>query len=629
MRKIIHSKFEINLSNLRLTDTQENSMFTDGFFVKTTFPFEIILTDEIEQQFDFISDFNTSVDTIYDVTYVHNAKQEKAKLEITQIIGEKMSAVLQYGFDEYPSFSKKLSELPLDNFNLPAGTDIYQHANTIVGQTWPAVNYNFPQIHTDKYEGNDSISNFEKIINKRVNGLFVQNFSTLNNNVVPTDYTEYDKNIMQPLPYALHILKQGFLDGGYTLAGNILNDELLKKATIFGDVDYFKKGGNEVVQEFSHKVKDYQIQGSLVNGKYLLQYTKNITLSKAGLYKITGAAYSYDDNLSDGIPNPSSPLFAYTNVYNTSPLGYLEAYPVDAFYDVDNTHINTFETYINVSGPVLNLYYQHFYFRSNNFVDDERIAGEFKIELILEDINGTFTSNIINENKIDLRKAVPDITFGEYVTFWKNYLNYDITGIEGNTIYMNKVEDKFNFPAAKDFSMFDQKKPVRKFKQGNSYLLKFQDIDSKEYEYKKVFQNKDGILYEGFTVSTEKTSTIEINGLPLPLLLRGVKTAHAFESNSSKVYVVPYNGLTNGLNLALPITDYLLENVHPLYWYLWFKFRINSDTFEWNFTSENEVFTNLIVKDVIHAYRNFHFIKSLTKTEIKPDLFEYELETEA
>ena len=144
-----------------------------------------------------------------------------------------------------------------------------------------------------------------------------------------------------------------------------------------------------------------------------------------------------------------------------------------------------------------------------------------------------------------------------------------------------------------------------------------------------MFQNKDNVMYTGYTSVSEKSSTIEINGLPLPLLTRGVKTAHAFEQNSSKVYIVPYNGLTGGLNVSLPITDYLLENVHPLYWYLWFKFRINSKTFEWNFISENEVFTNLIVKDVIHSYRNFHFIKSLTKTEIKPSLFEYELETEA
>lgn len=611
MRKIIHSKFEIDLSNLKLTDTQQNSMFTDGFFAKTTFPFEIILTDELEQQFDFISDYNTSVNTIYDVTYVHNGKQEKAKLEITQIIGVKMSAVLQYGFDEFPSFNKKLSELSLDNFDLPVGTDIYEHANDVVPQTWPTVNYNFPQIHVDKYDtSEDFYTHFEKIINNRKSGLFVKNTFNPENNV------SYNKNIIQPLPYALHVLTRGFLDGGCVLAGNVLTDALLNRATIYSDVEYFKNNDGVVTDAITIYHNEYFFADPNSNGSSNCYYAKSVILEKPGVYYITGF------NSLQRQPSIGSTEWAYfelngTIVTNSGNDGYL---------DVDNNLIHQYYHYITCTVPNSTLQVN---VGSNPFLPDTRLILEVEITLVSEFVDGAYLPSLLNENKIDLRKAVPEMTFGEYVTFIKNYLNYDVSPPEGNIIYMNKVEDKFDSPAIKDLSMYDQKKPVRKFKQGNSFLLKFQDIESKDYEYKKVFQNKDDVMYAGYSLDTEKTSTIEINGLPLPLLMRSVKTAHAFEENNSKVYIVPYNGLTGGLNLALPITDFLLENVHPLYWYLWFKFRINSKTFEWNFVSENEVFINLIVKDVIHAYRNFHFIKSITKTEIKPSLFEYELETEA
>ncbi len=606
MRKIIHSKFEIDLSNLKLTDTQQNSMFTDGFFAKTTFPFDIILTDELEQQFDFISDYNTSVDTIYDVVYVHYGKQEKAKLEIIQIVGVKMSAVLQYGFDEFPSFSKKLSELSLDNFDLPIGTDIYQHANSVVAQTWPTVNYNFPQVHTDKYNDNEDFVHFEKIINKRVNDNFIKSYYDT------ASFISYNKNIMQPLPYALHILQKGFLDGGYILGGNILTDELLKKATVFADVDYFTKTSDDTEINLIVEQNEFIYTGTLSESGYLqCYYEKSIILAKAGIYKITGILYEYLSAGNTGLKLNGTPIDPYNEIIWIN-----QPYEFEKFY---NGYI-----VVPADNSVLS-------FEGNSFFLFPGTEEFLNIILKLETsyINGVYQPIINNENKIDLRKAVPDITFGEYVTFIKNYLNYDISGIDGDTIFVNKVEEKFNSPAIKDFSMHDQLKPVRKFKQGISFLLKFQDIESKEYEYKKVFQNKDNVMYTGYTSDAEKTSTIEINGLPLPLLTRGVKTAHAFEQNSSKVYIVPYNGLTGGLNVSLPITDYLLENVHPLYWYLWFKFRINSKTFEWNFISDKEEFINLTVKDMIHAYRNFHFIKSLTKTEIKPGLFEYELETEA
>ena len=163
MRKFIHSNFEIDLSKLKISDVQENPWFTDKFFSKFTFPFEMDLSEENDINFGFISFYNAnSHQTIFKGKYVHRNIMEDAVLEIEEV-SDKITLSLSYGFDEFPNFKKKLSELPLDKFEV---TNIYNHAATIISQTWPAVNYNFPQLHIDKIDNTQAPwEAFEKIIN--------------------------------------------------------------------------------------------------------------------------------------------------------------------------------------------------------------------------------------------------------------------------------------------------------------------------------------------------------------------------------------------------------------------------------------------------------------------------------
>ena len=175
----------------------------------------------------------------------------------------------------------------------------------------------------------------------------------------------------------------------------------------------------------------------------------------------------------------------------------------------------------------------------------------------------------------------------------------------------------------------DSKRPLRKFSQGTSFLLKFQDIDNKDYTFLPVFHSQNGIVNSGY-VTDDKTTTIEINALPLPLLTRNsVQTAHALEQNDSKVFLVCYDGIFNGNNLAQPNNDYLIPAVHLAYWLKWFNFRINSHGFNWLFKSWNEAVMNLKAKTKIFAYNRVHIIKTINKTELKPDLFEIDITTEA
>jgi hypothetical protein len=607
MRKLIHSKFELDLSPFKISDTEENNWFSDSFFTKYTFPFDIDLTDDLDIALDFISLYNTNPETYFEVMYVHNNKIEKAIFEIDSH-QEKLSCIVRFGFEQLPSFDKKLSELSLEKFNLPEGVNIYDFAETIITKKWPEVNYNFPQVHTDKYDTSEKAwFYFERIINNRKAGKFL-----INQIDIPNQET-YNRNIIQPLPYWLHILQRGMIDAGYTLSGEILNDEILKKATVYGSLEYFLKNKlNEYY--FRINTTSFVTYSTYNTNKYRATYYKSEIITGIGAYKVTGAVISHS------LPNESAYVRIKLNgniileinrpVNETDTNQNIMFNPNFSFTTTNNTNTLEFEALgnyeiFNPNFAVFNVYVRPLLFYKNDDVFVE----------------------IINENKVDLTKSVADITFGDFVKIVKNWFNYDLTIIDKLAV-MNPIENKINYQDMEDFQFSEIKKPFRKFKKGISFLLKFQDIENKLFPYLPVFQNKMGITNSGY-ITDEKTTTIVINALPLPLLTRnGSKTAFDLENNESKIYIVSYDGIYNENNYAKPIDDYLLPAVHLKSWKKWFDFRINSPEFNWVFTAWNEQLISLKAKTKIFAYKRVHIIKTINKSEIRPDLYEVEIETE-
>lgn len=632
MRKLIHSSFELDLSSFKISDTEENNWFSDSFFLKYSFPFEIDLDNDLDIAFGFISQYNSdNVETYFDLLYVHGDKIEKAVLEI-ESMQDKLSCTLRFGFEQLPSFDKKLSELSLDNFNLPSGTTIYNHAEIIISQTWPDVNYNFPQIHVDKYDTSDTIwENFGSILNNRQSGAFLEN------TVDTTEDITYNRNIMQPLPYFLHILQRGMIDAGYTLSGKILTDNLFKKACIYADVDYyFRFNPQDLIEYYCESENNYENHEEVVTRTFeiinafgevldtvvnpLVHYSKyfdTFNLPVNGKYKLNGTVKIYN-----------------TGYYKTSFFIKLNGIILTSRVNPVNSrlligHNKTFTNYpIDIefnTNPAL-IVNEITFESTQRFTFGQHIADLSIYNIFITDEYGNPVPTIQNENKVNLKKAVPDITFGEFVKVIKNWFNYDLDIID-NLAVMNPIEDEINYDNAEDLQFMEVKKPLIKFSQGNSFLLKFQDIESKDYKYETVFQNKDGILNSGYIID-DKTTTIEINALPLPLISRNsTRTAHAFESNDSKIYLVKYDGLYSDNNLAKPITEYLIPAVHVQYWKNWFLFRIFTQAFSWGFKAWDEQLQKIKAKTKIFAYNRFHIIKNINKTEIAPEQFTVEIET--
>ncbi|MDR6844538.1 hypothetical protein [Flavobacterium granuli] len=605
MRKLIHSSFELDLTPFKISDTEENNWFSDSFFLKYSFPFEIDLEIDLDIAFGFISQFNSDdVKTYFDLLYVHGDKIEQAVLEV-ESIQEKLSCTLRFGFEQLPSFDKKLSQLSLANFTLESGTTIFDHAQSVITKTWPEVNYNFPQVHVDRYDTSEGIwENFGGILNNRVSGSFLEN------TVDTVEDITYNRNVMQPLPYILHILQRGMVDAGYTLSGKILTDERITKACLYGDVDYFKKPTLQEPLDIIQMSED----ATITTGTQTQNFYYNVVLAAPGKYNIQGTIKSLR----------WSNYWCYFRIkYRNTILFDQKSSPTNwdhgttfRTYDVDIT----FETIadanpndITIEGYI-------------NYTEEQTIIDLSVLTLVLFDSSGTAIASVLNENKVDLTKAVADITFGDFVKVIKNWFNYDLD-IVGKLAVMNPVEDEINYEDAEDLQFAEIKRPLRKFTQGNSFELKFQDVESTVYKFEPVFQNKDGVSYSNYTTD-DKTSTIEVNALPLPLLTsNGVQTAHAFESNDSKVFLVKYDGLYNGNNLAQSNTEYLLPAIHPIYWQKWFEFRIFAQAFTWSFKAWDEQLQKIKAKTKIFAYNRYHIIKNINRTETTPEQFTVEIET--
>lgn len=626
MRKVIHSNFELDLSNKKITDISENPIFSDKFSAKYSYPIEIDLDDDLDIAFGFISFYNSSEPLTYiDVTYNHNDVLSQAILEVEEIQGRKMQINISWGFEEFPSWNKKLSELSLDKFEVE---NIYTHAAGIISQTYPSVNYNFPQIHTDKIDTDDDVwFAFEKILNNYKEGAFLENYVDL------VDDITYNKNIMQPLPYLLHILERGFADGNHSFLGNFKEHPLIKKLVVYTDATYyttFEQESYTVMQMSEDAISD----GEIIEGTFSLnyffgssltienpfvnyaKYTELVTITAPGKYRIIGSVKVHGQNYRNSIIK----IF-YRDI---------EIY---SFITPSNSSFSSFTTYTRnidvVFETLSDLLPNEITIISEQRITSDKIIFDLSINPIrLHDTTGAAVPTVLNPNQIDLTRAVADMTFGDFLTILKNWFNLSINYIYG-VAYVNFVQDDVDYASMKDYSMFEVMEPLRKLQKGNSFLLKFQDVNSKEYIYQSVFHSATMIANSGYKTD-EKTNEIIINGYPLPFPFRnGVQTAHAFEESNDKLQLVIYDGTTGGLNLTKDPTDLLLPSIHQNFYKKWFDRRINSQNFQWSFLADSFDLLDKTVKDKINCYSCIHLIKSISKTEIEPEIFEVEIETEA
>lgn len=599
-------KFKLELSKQKVTIQESNSRMNDKVSTKFTFPFTTPMDENfIHSIGDYISLENVGIENIIDCYAEVEGKISEAKLNLLDIFDTELSGQVDFGFEDVPSFDKKLSEFNYGKFQV---SDIYTFAKDICGLRYPDTNFNFPRMYTTKYSPDQEIWDaFDGYYND-----LKPDGSEMRRNYIDSDLNIFNVNIIHPCPHLLYLLSFGFADKGYKLEGEILTDPMLQDAWVFSGTQYFntlsqaRYGFIFTSMEFNRL--------DLENGPddYAF-YEKEIIIKKTGKYTLRGIVEFWKASKMWAeyvlvIDNQS----VIWRKYDNSRGSILEKIPLDIT--------------INITKPdtklTFRIYTQYHEDSWTHQISDLTLASDS-----LEDVEGVKEeSNVVrNPNEIDLSRAVPDMTFGDLVNTIRSWFNYDIE-ISGKTVTMNRLDkDPEN---VKDWSMYQSVKPRRKLQQKRSFLLKFQDLDNDEKMNSMFYDNK-GPLLNG--KENSDTTTIEINGYPMPVSRakeNGYLTAAVKKDSTNTLALVFYNGLVAGQNNASYKSSCSFPELFGTNWLRWLRQRINGSAYEASFNVDIETFSQFSIKDYVYWHNNIHQFTSWTKEMISETEYKISVNTE-
>lgn len=615
--KIIHSDFEINLVDTSFTMVEENNWFSDKVFSKYTFPIAKNFTDAEDAALNFILE-NTAqgVNTIFDVYFYVLDEEHEAVMEIERIVGRKVEFQVRYGFEEFPNFDKKLAQLPLHKFEL-VGETIYQHAKDKISLGHPATDYNFPQIFTDQFDTETpQWQAFLGRINNYTGTVFVQN------EYDAIDDLQLNRNVIQPLPSLLYVLKAGFADKGYALSGDILNDPEFKDAWLFSLSEFYSAISNDNKQEMVVNADEFDSEID-ANGLFCY-YEETIVLPTPGRYKIAGNLYVRHNKalgLALGIPYSSAGFHLDGELVDR----WTNTQKAERYFNID-VNVEVPPGNSNIDLRFFSTQYRDAYV-NGELVRDANILDVTVTQLVAYNPDGSPIPTLISPNEIDLTACVPDCTFGDLYKAIKLWKNYGIS-IEENTVYIDLVKDQLGKGVPKDLSHKEIMEPERTSNQGKTFELKFTEIQSDVYDFPSIYIDHNGATQLPY-VAKEGTEEIIIDAVPLPRKSEGgVLTAHGFLDDKQKIQLVLYNGTTGGLNLCNDPAPLMLTAIYVNYYQEWIDFLLNTVTYLWTFNDFDINVRDLKTKTTVYAYGVYHVIYQLSKKNLgADDIIQTEIET--
>lgn len=609
--KFITERNEIITSKVRLNFTEENSRFKDTVWSKYSLPTDVYYDRDFRSKSGQFSSINNNNLPKKENGYnVFEGRIQKGTITYSNIRKRKCTIQIDSGFEELPNFEKKLNELPVE---YKIVNDIYQHANEIVTKKYPETNYNFPRLYTEAYDlESQGWKYFESFINdRRLN-------STTNTKEFPRNEIEenangwdvVNKNILQPLPYLLYVLKVGFLDGGFVLQGDILEDARFKQRCIYSAEQYYTTGEQKYYKTYVF-VNEF-FDNEVVAGQIFGHWVKKFKIDAPGKYRIIGSCFTNNDaNSSLTIKKNGTTLVSYGSG------------TVSQFINFDHIIQVGIDEAEDAPEITLEFFGRVFYDRFNNEGVNIGVA-EIKINPMRENtLDGDPIPFVFNFNRVDLKRALPDMTFGELVNKVKNWGNFDLV-FQNNTVTMDRIViDKTKEP--EDFREYEVEDPERNPNEKQYFNLKFPDIEG--VDLPDIFFDENGYELNKSTLPKE-TTEIPIDAFCLPLeTFRAVKTAKVYDE-ANTLMLVYYDGLDeNGDNNAKNPNGlhgtYLAESVKD-----WFLNRLRNWVFRWTFEILKSKMRKYSIKTEIFAYNKKHWIKSWVKNSVSDKYYSVEIETE-
>jgi hypothetical protein len=600
----------LDLSKQKVSVQESNSKVSDKMFSKFMFPFEIYMDEEFIASFgDYESYETTDLESKIDGYLLFENNLHEASLTIESTEGKYLTGQIDFGFEELPNWKKKLSELPLEQFNV---SDIYIYAKEICAKKYPQTNFNFPRIYTPKYSPEEKTWD---AFNGYYNDLDSSG-SEMVRNYVDGSGEIFNRNIIHPCLHFLYLLKKCFQDANLILKGDVIIDPIFQDAWIFSGTEYFNKV-SQFQNNLTLSVNDYESY-------------ENVTLYFSNGPQ-TLPKYTYREN----VPLSFNDQVFINGKFRLKVRGQLT---LRCWIKIDNNNIWSHEQYYgsyeDVTIPFsLNLNVNQV---TLSFVIEGYITGfsegynvlEYQIKsnsIVSSGAAQTDDAEIENPNKIDLKRAVPDLTVGDFINVIRNWFNYDFT-ITDNVIWMNRIGDK-EPTNIKKFEVSEIKSPKRNRLQKRSFLLKHTDMDG-EYKLNSIFYDRTGATIN--KDEEDDTNVIEINGYPLPIekiKQESPTTASVKKDSSSVLSLVFYSGLDSlGQNNAISNVKATFPDLFFSNWEKWLRQRVNGTEFNWKFqiTAED---LDVKISDYIKCYNTIHIITSWTK-DLNEDTYEIDITTE-
>lgn len=628
--KFIHDNFELDLSHKEFAFNEENNWFTESSFYKYTYPVDLEVTDVQHKALGYILDeYIQNRITVYEGRFYALNEAHKAILEIQKVKGRVVTLQINYGFEELPNAQKMLSELPLEYIKLESEENLFDIAAEEINQAWPDANYCWHRVNTDRIDKeNPQWEFFEGAIN---------NFDKTSGEMLLNEYDaiedlQINRNILQPIPYLLHILQKGFEDAGYDLQGDVLTMDVLKKTTVFHFSKYYSSF-NENKQELYVKGDEWT---TLFHPNCAL-YDHIIYLPEPGRYTIAGnfmLRASADTNQSGeiGIGTSWAEITYVPGVgIPAQQLWFHQKYNAFSYYkEWFKSMEATFDYY--GTGGYLIITVQALPWA---MVDEVIVEDPMTIDITLSqrakyDSNGDAVATLIVPNEIHLQKCVPQMSFGDFVRMVQKLRNLDITVDETNkVIKMNRVFSHIQNQPVLSLVGKEAAQPEIEYTQGKSYILKFQEVDHEEYTWQQVRADISGEEYGSKFPSVPDTEEIVIDALPMPHVTKnGALTAFDFSEDDAKCFLCLYEGLdSDGNNFTEDPEPLLIPAIYTEEYATWIAFLLKGKGYTWSFDSFFEETLNLKVKSIIHCYQQRHIIKRLTRSNISPEVIYTEIES--
>lgn len=603
---------KIDLSHFRVTFNEANDWFTREFRSDYSFPIKVPV-----KLFKGFVDFNYNADLPkkkFSGKLFRNGVLVDATLKIDQKLGEFVECIIFSGLEQFPNFAKKLSELPLHYHELDEEETLKQHALETITKNFPETDYNFFMIHSDIYDPTSSEFNgFERILNNFRNGAFVENSLDEETNI------DSIKNIMQPLPYLMHVLLKGFEDAGFELQGDILTIPDLQRALITTPADYFLSLTREEIP-FRVKIEEWESEAYIFNNITHVLYNKSITIEKKGTYILQGSVFSvrYFRSII-----PVSDL--WVGLYKNADV--LDVFSISGASSSDpwtSTLLNTknydIELELEVGDVITVSKIEPRRDISQNPLPDYPEAVSlslFPVRYKNEDDSPIISLQDLDF--IDLKRCVPDMTFEQLVMDVRMAKNLDFV-VTGNVVRMDYISPKLNRNNSLNLSKFDIEEPPIKYNDERSYEMLFVDKDRFPDSYDSVFIDRDGFQTEGYK-KPSSAEDIRFDWLPLPVLERSGVTTALMDDEKSKLRLAFANAITiiedSEDPVELPVCFFnnrttMLAMYQELY-KPWINFLLFSRTFDHEFIGNLDELRDLYIKKIVYAFRCHHVISDLEK----------------